>query len=1014
MTPWLLLKSRFVFLPAVLLSMAAVHAETVLLEDDFSGYGVGALGMLGDWPGEAPGAVAGLRWQTAPNGGLQEIFAGEIGGRDGYFYGFYEVQEGALTTHSQLVFPAAYAGVGGWQLELDFFIESLDEPGVFSLVGLFDSAVRSDDRVVSVSLSRTTGSGNIRASVQRAGGSSFFPQSLEAGQWYSLVLEGDNATGEIDISLSGGGVEQSMAGLGYATDARRFRVIAIGDTIANHWAPGRRNKVFMDTIKLSHGDNEPFPQTEAVKGGEPETWREWVEQRHDWRQLIGGENLAAGLEARLLPVPKHRRSTSGTEPFKLTDGVWRDGVFLPSSPDTAVGWTYVSGPITIFLDLGEVRDIGYLVARVLGGGSFVSGVFPRRMDVLLSEDGQQYYRAAALSRVSGGESELALQQPETYFHLSEEGSGYVYPFVFDVHHRARYLAFEVTTVSGALFMDQLFVIGTDDTAAVRSLEGLEKVSMLTQGVQVRPKWPELTITTNVITPNYFYVSDVRTEEEKADVPAVIFDLPNGVDLKMGRRGSARRDGAAVDQNRWIVEGLWDSENLDWMGMEGPVFFIPREGVELPPDAVAVISVDRADSAGNTLEVPIQWLEIPEVEPLDAFHISLTWMLEEHSYTYPDFFNAFRHLGFNALGFFPRNHDPNWRPHRTVEDQRRLADFTRAARDAGFGIIYNESPFHVMEQLWAEQDEMFTLVNGKRGNHLSPSYHGTYYHKEMDRVRESAKLIEPDVVFFDIELWYRSAREWHDCERTQAAFRESGIQDWDQFLIAQGTRMIRDLHAAIEGTGPDGSTPIAGSYNVVATPPVYHEVFEFSRLYPQYLQFGMPVLYVRGNMQTVNEVTRRNYLAMGTRDQIPWITAGTYGEFPPHRIAQQIFELALNGARGGTYYRFQDNDPLDYYYQAVALKALSPHQDLLIHGGMLELVDDGGSLTLSAWGTDGEALLLFGNYDVNAAEKSIIPAVAGRTIQRLTDAMDGQSLNPGDSIWVAPDGQRLLHAVFHPE
>src|SRR5690606_37850776 len=114
--------------------------------------------------------------------------------------------------------------------------------------------------------------------------------------------------------------------------------------------------------------------------------------------------------------------------------------------------------------------------------------------------------------------------------------------------------------------------------------------------------------------------------------------------------------------------------------------------------------------------PIKFVEVPKVTPLDAFHVSLTWMTEPHSYTYPDFLKSFRHLGFTGLGFFPRNA-------KTQEERRRMADLAEQAHEAGFEVVYNESPFHVMEQTFADKPEIFCQLDGEAGPQLCPTYSG---------------------------------------------------------------------------------------------------------------------------------------------------------------------------------------------------------------------------------------------------------------------------------------------------
>jgi len=733
-----------------------------------------------------------------------------------------------------------------------------------------------------------------------------------------------------------------------------------------------------------------------------------------WKEIIAGNNLAAGRAARFAPVPLFRKTTDGTEPQKLTDGKW-ENEFLPASK-AAVGWGYTTGEVAMIFDLGEERNVGEIVARFEGGKRYDSIAFPRRIQVLLSADGKRYFEAGSLTKVTGGEAELARENPSAYFNLPEVGTAYVHPFVMDVQRKARFVAVTVTPGVNSVFSDEVFVMESLAPAACRSLDGLEAVPLVSKGVQVRPKREELVISTNVVTPNTFTVSDLRAAEDKKRAPNVVVELPAGIDLQvvhadyqlangiMKWKGTVRKDESDPAVNRWIIEDLWDPAKPDWQGMEGPIYFLPQKGVKFPADSVARFSVEAPDSEDNVVEAPIRFIEIPEVPRQSAFHLSLTWTIEKYAYTYPEYLRSFRHMGFSGIGVFPRYHE-------SEADARRLAEFCDAIRTEGLEVVFNESPMHIMEQTYADKPEIYSQIDGKPGKHLCQTYTGVYYEKEMERVRKSALLIRPDITFFDIELWYRSTAECKKCSRCKEAFAASGLKDWNTFMYTQGTRLLKDLHAAIAGTGPEGRTPLAGSYNLAPDPATYHDYFEFSQFYPKYLQFAMPVLYVRGNLQAVHDSTRKIYRALGNRDSIPWITAGTYGEFPPIKVGQQILELAVNGAKGGTYYRFQDNDPMDYYYQAVALKALAPFEGLLKTGRALEVSAEKTSLACSAWGDDKETLLLFGNYREGGQDEKIVPVVSGRTLAALTDAMTGETLPVGADIIVPAGEQRLLHGRF---
>lgn len=113
-----------------------------------------------------------------------------------------------------------------------------------------------------------------------------------------------------------------------------------------------------------------------------------------------------------------------------------------------------------------------------------------------------------------------------------------------------------------------------------------------------------------------------------------------------------------------------------------------------------------------------------------------------------------------------------------------------------------------------------------------------------------------------------------------------------------------------------------------------------------------------------EVAKRirfDYDEMQSRNIVPWLTAGTYGEYDPPILKQIIFETILNGARGFTYYWFGDFDPMDFYYHAEAIKELSRYQQLLQDGKPIVYKGDNPNLHYTAFADKDEALVMVSNY-----------------------------------------------------
>lgn len=720
-----------------------------------------------------------------------------------------------------------------------------------------------------------------------------------------------------------------------------------------------------------------------------------------WKHLIEGENLALGRSVLFAPRPLHSLTTTGMEAAKLTDGKWTDENLSHSKH--AVGWAYFSSPVHMIVDLGDIKPVGSVVARFLGGKGWVSTLFPRVVQISLSEDGIHYYTARKLTKVNAGERELAENQPHFFYYLPEEGKDYVHPFVIPINRKARYVALNITPGTHSLFTDEIWILASRKPETAQSLEGLPPYQFISKGVEVRPKTEELVITRNVVTPNYFSVIDVRADREKP--VRLQMDLPKGISIRAGWKGKVERD---PDEflNRWYVTGLWDSQKPDWQGMEGPLYFILKPDAPDPEGGIIRISSDDPDSLKHVTESKIRTVNVPEVPRLRHTDVSLAWMSEkDHAFIYPEFFPSFRHLGFNAIGTFPRNFTD-------ASAREQLKNFANEIRKHEMKVLYNESPIHVMEQARKTENEIYNQIGGEKGKHISPVYTGQYYREEMQRIRQSAQLIHPDIVLSDIELWHEGVSEAWESESFRQAAQEAKAINRKRFMLQQGERLMRDLWEAVRGSRVDGGNPVVGSYNVSAQPPVYHDIFDFRKLYPESIQYAMPVLYLRGDVRRVHEIMRENYLAVRKRIFMPWMSAGTYGEYPPHLLEQQILEVLLNGGCGIAYYRFQDHDPMDYYHQAMALFLIAPYEDMIAEGRLLDAETNNANITISLWGNDKEALLLVGNYSSKNKEQTEISFLGKQPVSFL-DVKTQQPLRSSEKLGLTISGgaQHLIYVRF---
>jgi hypothetical protein len=397
--------------------------------------------------------------------------------------------------------------------------------------------------------------------------------------------------------------------------------------------------------------------------------------------------------------------------------------------------------------------------------------------------------------------------------------------------------------------------------------------------------------------------------------------------------------------------------------------------------------------------------VPQITDL---HISLTWLGSWSCLLYPDFLSSWRHMGFNAVACFPRY----WDQKGGVREASYLA-FLQEARDQGFGVIMNESPFQVMHQNHkAEAPEILSqFADGTTSHNLCPSYRGPVYQDEIERVADLYERMNPDYVFYDIECWYNGGLEASRCTRCSAGQADSG-KPMSEYLSDLGHMQLMDMRRAIAAKAQQAgrTPPMIGSYNTHADRPVYHFVNDFRKDYPAALDMAMPSIYVHGDGLKAHDMLRSHYAVFQSNLSIPWLTTGCYGEYPPHRVEHQALEALLNGSMGITYYEFFNFDtPLDFYYHAKALAMIAPYQAVIRQGAPHPVEHDNDSLTYSAVRHGNDMLILVGNYRGSRKTQATI-ALPYESIAEIMDLQSGwpQPARTKLTIDVEPDSVGLYH------
>ena len=729
------------------------------------------------------------------------------------------------------------------------------------------------------------------------------------------------------------------------------------------------------------------------------------QHRQLWFQRSAGENLALGKPVKFSSIPAYRHTHDANDEYDLTDGrlserrddtIWhtKDGVCWQSEG--------IEG-VQLMLDLGAVYPVDRVVIRLLGGKRWKTFAFPQEIVLVVSEDGHTCYAVASLHGLQPAEQ--AQDGQAGCFYLPESGEAYVYPFMFDkLRTKARYIGLRIKNATGGVTADELAVIQGNHAVDTVRFDSHRITPMFMSGVSLAPFHGVFSVAANILVPSSFRVSDLRDAGERAIPPAFVFDVPAGISL-LETQGTVSRADILRDDKPYVRWTLAGKSRPPKRSSISEVYFRVDDPTGLRDGDRAYLFAQGPGCQTNETAWPIRVLTIPPVPAFTNFHVSLSWMEEKYAVGWPDFFTAWRHLGFNAVSTFPRN----WREGRpSAAVDAWLTD----ARARGFKVIYNESPFHVMINKHREANEIRSSLPGGRFGDACPSYRGPYYREEIQRVRDLHLATKADFVFYDIECWGGGAREAGTCLRCQQGMRQSG-KPLPEYLTDLGMEMLRDMHAGIrDGVAQAGlPMPVIGAYQVQAARDVYQGVFDFAKVYPAYLDVGMPSLYVKGQADVVQNNIRENFKRTGRRAVIPWLSAGTYGEFEPEKIEHCVLEALLNGAAGLTYYWFGDFDsPMDYYYHAKALNLVAPYEGLLQHGTLRDVPADNPALFYTAWGTDRELLLLVGNYTNHTATTGQFTLPLKGNVSTIREIRQGVDLPPAAqlSVTLPPLEIQLFH------
>ena len=725
-----------------------------------------------------------------------------------------------------------------------------------------------------------------------------------------------------------------------------------------------------------------FAQDTTVQRGESDNIAYY---QNLWAKRTQGNILSTGKKVTFSIPNNYRLTNDDKDPYDLTDGkISRNKKGLIWFEKDTVGWFsgVADGGVNFQIDLGEVKNVDRLVIRCLGGEVQKTLGFPKRFEIFVSKDGKNYYRTALLQKLA--ESDQALSDFKQNFYIPERGKAIVYPFEFAINAEARYVAFTIASAAGGLFADELAVMeGNPKKAGFNAAYKTDAMPFYTKGVLVRPKLNEFVLARNIITPTFFTHCDMRTPAQKKFPMMLELDLPEGV---IAVSAGVKEEKYTDKNGQRRVKLTTKVEPRPWSGtMLKEIFF--KVTKDIPAGSKAYFTSYSKGVEPIKQVFPFRAVEIAPVPTLKRIHVSLAWMGDQEARAYPEFFKAWKTLGFNAVNGFPRYFDAPSQPQREA--------FFKEVRKQGMKVVMTDSPIHAMPGKGKKGHEMNCLVPDVVA--VCPSYTGEFHKKEVDRIRTCVVKSKPDYIFFDIEAFYSSHATAKRCSRCLAAMKAAGMTSMDAFTKKIVADKIADFHQAVKsGAEQVGiKCPPIGLYG--RGPGAIDRsqlVMDWEQMYPRSITISQPSLYVGERPWLVQDRIRMTHKLMKNRNIIPWLTAGTYGEIRPQFVEYIALETLLNGAGGFTYFAYWDFDnALDYAAMAKALRAIAPYEDLVMDGELVEIpVKD---VDTSAIRKGNEMLLLVGNY--RRPDRKVSISLPFSKVEEIKDLRNGETFKPGKNI-----------------
>lgn len=643
-----------------------------------------------------------------------------------------------------------------------------------------------------------------------------------------------------------------------------------------------------------------------------------------WEALTQGTNLALGAPYRFDRKPNYGPTKDAGDATQLTDGKLVPGDRIWYSKD-AVGYVSCDPPATVSIDLGQVQPIGSVVVRCQGGGAHEASLrYPIRFDIFVSDDDRTYHRVDSVMK-----RQYADQRGAFYDLPEAEGNfppGNPKPHAFNFGNlstRGRYVAVRMAFAGAYNALDEIAVMkGTHDPQTV-TFDPAQAATVAFDGVELWYPRDWLQVPIEVATGFSVAVRDARADTSG---PVTFkLSLPQAVKLSWSGDEPLQERPHQREGRDYVEYAL----TLPGTRSELRYFYLHPLYARPLLDGRMYFHAETPDRVQPEQSVRLLQVSIPAAPLASNIFFALGWTGLAHQMNWPDAPEALRALGLSHASVGSWEMPSVYQQPETAAGQQWL---DKTARGAGMQVCLTDSPFHIMEALWGKEPdfaEAYAQVEPpvKR---LCPAYSGKYFQREVQRLVERYRYRKAEVIFFDIECFGHAKQHVQECGRCKPLLGDKDPVTLASELLAA---RLREIRTAIDAAADELGRPHAklGIYH--ASPAYnYHNVLDFSMLYPEIVQFDNPEVYCRAWPPAVAEIIRSDKALLPPDCPIiAWVSPGTLnweGEAPPGRFFDALMQLFCNGAMGAAYYTPWNLCTGDLLAQAQAVRIMLPVQDML--------------------------------------------------------------------------------------